>query len=324
MGCDPLAWVRAAAAFGPAVFSSVVAGPAAGAVIPGNAISVSVPAGSVDTNGSPYTDDVFLNALGIGSATFSANSSFRAVQQLTVISGRSEINAEWGDDDSASDGDDTPFVKSGNPGASQETEVPAIQDAALLNAFNSLSLTEMSDGEGGGSFTFRALFSASLTDNASGPDSVPEIVFFERGLNDSFDVRLIVGGSFANPVFAPTTVRVSSGDFWDTGIDVNTVEIDSAQPVGAGGLDLDDFGVTAMQAAFGFELSNANGTGPDLNGFFLAAEDPTRFGDPLEPVPLPASVAGLLAALGLLRLVSRRREAAACGPRACKNSYNTL
>lgn len=310
---------RAAALAAIASASLSVPGASAAVLIPTD-IDVSTPDGSNDTT-SPFTDDVLLDRLEFGTgAAFDSGDSFRAISRFRVESGATEINAEWGDDDDGDDGDDNPFVKAGivgpgddvttGPDGLQETTDAATQNATLTEAFNSLSLSEMSDGEGADtSFSFRVLFDGSLTDNAAGDDLVPEIVFFERGMNDVFDVRLITGGTFDSPEFTDF-VEVNSDDFWASGISVNTQEIDDAQEIGIGGFDLDTFGVVSGQPVFGFELSAAAGEGPDLNGFFLSSEDPDRFGDPLTAVPLPPSALFLLSGLGLAALVRRRRPAA--------------
>ena len=213
----------------------LAAPPADAAVILPSNITVSTPAGSTDTS-SPFTDDVLL-----GSLTFGTNNvydgttgSFSVAQQFEVITGRSQINAEWGDSDDGTDGNDNPFVKAGivnagdpistGPGGLQETTDPADQDAALLNAFNSRSLSEITDGEGGSLTVFKVLFEQSLAFDDVGGDGLPDIVFFERGLNDVFEVQLITGGSFAAPSLSDPVI-VDSGDFADAGFDINTVEI---------------------------------------------------------------------------------------------------
>ncbi|MEE4280218.1 MAG: exosortase-dependent surface protein XDP2, partial [Halieaceae bacterium] len=247
---------------------------------------MSTPAGSTDTS-NPFTDDVFLASLTFGGFDYTAaGESFRAVSHFEVLSGRSHINAEWGDGDTAADGNGTPFAKAGFPDADQETTDPSIQDAALLNAFNSLSLSEITDGENsaGSGFSFKVLFDGSLAYSDVGGDGLPDLVFFERGLNDTFYVDLIIGGSFANPLYSSPS-EIKSGDFWDTGIDINTVEISNAQSLGAGGFDLADFGLTGNDVAYGFRLTAHGNSGPDLGGFFLTAQEPEDFGPSLVPVP---------------------------------------
>lgn len=285
------------------------AGEAAALTIPATGIAVSVPAGGAAPSGGVYTDDVILESLSFADATFATGDSFRSIVAFEVLEGRGNINAEWGDDDDDGDGNDTPFAKAGFAGADQETVDPAIQDATLLNAFNSRSLSEMSDGEGG-TTQFKVLFSNGLYDNDVGADLVPELVFFERGMNDVFDVELIIGGAFDDPIYSEA-VRVDSADFWDTGISVDTVEINGAQEIGAGGLDLTDFGLGAGEAAYGFRLTYVSG-GPDLNGFFLSAENPADFIDPLpvSEVPLPAAAPLFLTALAGLAALRRRSRAA--------------
>lgn len=278
---------------------------AATVLTPSNII-VSTPSGSNDTS-NPYTDDVLLDSLTFDGTVYDGTQgSFSAVSRFEVLTGRGGINAEWGDTDDGSDGDDTPFAKAGYPDADQETTDPTIQDAALLNAFNSRSLSEITDGEGssgqGGDepSSFKVEFAQSLSFDDVGNDGLPDVLFFERGMNDIFDVELITGGTFENPVYSDT-VRINSGDFVSAGFSINTVEIANAQEMGVGGFDLADFGLGSGDTAFGFRLAEQEGTGPDLGGFFLSAEDPEIFGPPLSvaAVPLPASLWMLLGGLGL-------------------------
>lgn len=282
--------------------------PQAALVLP-TAITTSEPSGSNNVAGAPYTDDVFLESLTFEGATFASGASFSAVKDFVVLSGRENINAEWGDDDDNSDGDDNPFNKAGLDPADQESTDPDIQEPALINAFNSLSLSEMSDGESG-SFAFKVLFQAGLMDNDPlSLDAVPELVFFERGSNDSFEIEVITGGTFDAPLYS-APFAVSSSAFWRSGISVDTTEINNAQEIGVAGIDLNDFGLGVGAVAYGFRLTVAS-SGPDLNGFFLSTEDPANFLPPLDatPVPVPPSLLLLLAGLGGIAASRRRRKA---------------
>ena len=158
----------------------------------------------------------------------------------------------------------------------------------MENAFNSASLSEMSDGEGGSGFWFRALFEQSLTDNQFGPDTRPELAIFERGRNDVFDMRLITGGSFEMPELSDW-LQINSRDFARTGVYVDTIEISAAQEIGVGGFDLDVFNLDAGARVYGLEIRTQNGSGPDLNGMFLTADETDRFGNSLTAVPVTAS-----------------------------------
>lgn len=291
-------------------------GPAEALVVDATGITVVNPAGSNNPASGALVDDAYLDSLIFPDATFAGGDSFSAATKFEVTSGRSNINSEWGDLDDGADGDDNPFVKAGHGGESQETTDPAIQDATLLATFNSLSITEMSDGESGG-FQFKMLFSDGLTDDQPGViDNVPELIFFERGLNDTFSVELIIGGTFETPVYSAAET-VSSGDFWDTGLDVNTIEIGGAQSLGVGGLDFDDFGLALNAVVYGMRLTVVSG-GPDLNGFFLSTEDPSRFqaalGEPprdgggAAEVPAPPALAALGLGVAALWAFRRRRE----------------
>jgi hypothetical protein len=294
----------------------LVATSAGAGLVPINPVEqlYSLPDGTQDPDkSSPFTDDILLDSLKFSdsdgnTATYDGtNGSFRAASQFEVLTGRDYVNAEWGDDDSDADGNADPFTKAGFAVEDQETTDPTIQDAALLNAFNSLSLSEITDGENstGSSFSFKVLFDGSLAYDAVGGDALPDLVFFERGLNDVFDVELIIGGSFAHPIYSAVRT-IDSKDFNKTGFKINTVEIKSAQDMGVGGFDLEDFGLSGTDIAYGFRLSAEGKSGPDLGGFFLAAADPNDFGPSL--VPLPATAWMLLPGLGFLGFNAARRR----------------
>src|SRR6056297_3479093 len=117
-----------------------------------------------------FTDDVFLNTLTFGSTSFSGASFFAAAVQLEVTLNRGQVNIEWGDDDGPGDGDDNPLAKAGEDPADKESTDPSIQDPGLLRAFDTLSLTEMTDGEGGDPYGFKVLFSQGVLDNDDAAD----------------------------------------------------------------------------------------------------------------------------------------------------------
>ena len=280
------------------------------AVLTPSSIGLSQPSGSNNVEGEAYTDDIYLDSLEFGSdANFSSQNSFSALSAIEVLEGRKEINAEWGDNDTNSDGDDAPFAKIGSDPNLQETTDPSLQDPALLNVFNSLSLTEMSDGEGNGNFKFRALFSQGLTDDNDAVDNVPELIFFERGRNDEFTIQAITGGTFANPTLSDA-VTLNSSNFWESGVNVNTQEIGGSQEIGIGGIDLNALGLSNGETVYGFELTTENQTGPDLNGMFLATEDPDRFTpQTVKAVPEPTTILGALIAGGLGAFASKKKKA---------------
>jgi len=291
--------------------AALIAAESQAALVLPTAITVSEPAGSNNPANGAYTDDVFLASLTFPGVVFSSGASFSAVRDFVVLEGRQNINAEWGDADDGADGDDNPFIKAGLDPADQESIVPSIQEPALINAFNSLSLSEMSDGEGeNGALAFKVLFQAGLMDNdPSSLDAVPELVFFERDMNDSFDIEVIVGGTFDDPLYSDP-FSVNSGDFWPSDISVNTTEIGDAQEIGVAGIDLNDFGLGAGAIAYGFRLTVTAG-GPDLNGFFLSTDDPANFLPPLDatPMPLPSSLLLMLVGLGGIATSGRRLTA---------------
>ena len=253
------------------------------------------------SSGSPYRDDVYLGQIVFGDTSYTYSDNMVAIAAFEVLTGRGSINAEWGDLDDGRDGDENPFSKAGFDPGLQETLDPVIQDLTLQHVFNSNSLTEMSDGEGGSGFSFKAAFSQSLIDNSFGLDAQPELVLFERGLNDQFDVRLMTGGSFAEPAMSDW-LAVNSEDFARSGIYVDTVEIGGPQEIGVGAFDLDQFGLAEETPVYGVEIRSQNGSGPDLNGLFLTAETAALIGPSLVlPVPVNTSTWFLgLSALGML------------------------
>jgi len=271
---------------------------------------------SDDPTGRDFADDIFLEQLtftGTGGANFSSSSSFSAVDRLTVLSGREDgsranVNGESGFSDDNSDGDPDNFAKVGlDINTDQESTDPAIQDPGLLSALNNRSLTEIADGEGAQPYELQITFTQGLADNSNGDDNVPELILFERGINDlAIEVELITGGTFENPTFGGSTFSLPSSDYDDTGINIRTREIGGFQDVGVIGLDLsEDFSFTSGDPVFGVILRSTSG-GADINGVFLAAEDPNDFVDvPLglgsEPIPFEAEgTIGFLALGGYL------------------------
>lgn len=286
-------------------------------------VTVTIPGGT--NNGSrnglsaatAFIDDVFLSTLSLpnGVVISATNSSFRAVRHATVLSGRSLVNAEFGDSDTGSDGNANPYVTAGLlaegaalPDAQRESSDPSIQDPAILASFGSLSLVQGVDGEGG-AYTMQLIFTEGIVDNDAAVDQVPELMFFERGLNSDFDVQLILGGTLSAPVLHPTVVSILRGHMFPTGIFIDTIEIGSGQQLGAVGLDLNDFALAAGTAVYGIRITSTNNSGADLYGNFLSAAGPGQFRpvpDSLNPVPEPGTMA-LVGGVAVI-LVARRRK----------------
>ena len=280
------------------------------ALISPTGISSSTLSGTNDTT-DPFTDDIMLDSLTFGTTTLNATSGqIAAVQSTFVVSGRTNTNAEWGDNDDDSDGNPDPFTRVGLNPANQESTVPAVQDLALASAFSSLSLSEITDGEGGGSVT-NFIFANGVIDNDSSLDDSPEIVLFERGNNDTTTIRAITGGTFDNPVLTGS-VTITPDDMWNTGISIDTVEISNVQELAAIGIDLNDFGITDSNTiVYGLQIETEGG---DFGGFFQAAEDPdSQFSEvtnellnPSATIPEPSSL--LLTGVFVGLAASRRRR----------------
>ncbi len=294
-------------------FSCMVSSVSHAALITLDSLTVNVPSGSNNTSGAgtstnPYTDDVLLDSVTFDGITLSVdNGQISAIQSAYIDSGRDNTNAEWGDDDDGGDGNTDPFTRVGidvfNADGSvnlavQESTDPAVQDIALASAFSSLSLSEITDGEGTNSVS-NFIFNFGVKDNDTAVDLLPEIVLFERGNNDTTTVRAITGGTFDNPTLQGA-ITITEDDMWNTGEHIDTTEIDDIQQLAAIGIDLNDFGITDGSIVYGLQIDTDGG---DFGGFFQAAEDPdTQFSDdvpdglnnPDGTVPEPSAFALLL------------------------------
>ena len=287
-----------------------------GVLIPVTGVTVDLPTGGNNPSGAnsssnPYVDDVYLRTISFGSVTFDNS----AGQTRSVISGavggdRSQNNAEWGSQDDSLDGDPDPFTRAGLDPSLQETPDPAIQDLGLLTAFSGFSLTEGSDGEASGGF-FDLIFENGIQDNDTGVDDTPEIVIFERGNNDTTTIELITGGTFDNPTFADNSITVATNDLSDTGIWIQTQEINSGQELAAAGWDLNDFFTGTPQTVYGIRLTSNGG---DFYGQFVTADNPTQFvpqlPELLSPIVVPevGSVAMVVLSFTAFFLVGRQRR----------------
>ncbi len=281
-------------------------GPAQAATLSPTAITVGTPTGDTYVE-DPFTDDVFLDTLVFGPTTFDASTDFSGLSHVEILEGRSVLNAEWGDDDTGADGHADPFTRLGHDPSRQESVSAGVQDATVREALNSMSLSELVDGEARDDKRIRGLFAQGLTDNDTDADTVPELVLFERGMNDAFSLRLILGGTFDTPVFSAAR-EVRSADFWDTGVRVNTTEIGGAQAISVGAFDFNDFGLETGETVYGFEVFAAHGNGVDLGGVFLTSTDANRFTTPMAPaIPVPMTLPLLGSALVMLGVWRVRR-----------------
>lgn len=227
------------------------------------------------------TDDVLLTSITFGSTTFSSSSD-QIVPGLASVflagGGGTNVNAEWGDNDDASDGIDNPFNRAGwpIPPTSQESTVLDVINDSLLMVFRALSLAEGIDGEDQ-NFTIDLDFIRGVIDDDPLLDTTPEIIIFERGLNSDVDIRLLLAdGGLTDTVF------VSRTDFVDTGFDLDTLEIPRSQALGIVGLDLNEFSGggfdPASDTVIGVRFGSA-GNGADIFGVFGTTLSPVDLRD---------------------------------------------
>src|SRR6056297_661269 len=132
------------------------------------------------------TDDIYLTGITFDGVTFDGIAGEIIPGLASVFlegGGGTNVNAEWGDNDTSSDGDANPFVKAGYGASPQESQDIDIINATLLQVFNSLNLMEGVDGEDE-NFRLQISFENGIRDNNGGAvDPTPEIIIFERGLN---------------------------------------------------------------------------------------------------------------------------------------------
>lgn len=269
------------------------------------------------TNGvaGTYVDDVLLQTIIFSGTTFNST-NLSATERFNVTVGQNNINAEYGDSDTGSDGNPNPFVSAGIvaegaavPDATRESTNPAIQNPALQAAFNSLSISQGIDGEEV-TYAYRTIFDQGLVDLNIGVDQIPELIFFERGINSPYTVRAIIGGTFASPTFAPTAVTATAANHTPSGVFINTIEISGRQQLGVVGIDLNEFGITdSTTAIYGIELTSTGASGADIYGNFASASDTANFRtvpSELSGVPEPLTILGSGMALGFGALMKRQ------------------
>jgi hypothetical protein len=293
---------------------------AAAPILPTSIVVTSLSGGNNGSrNGSSaanaFVDDAVLVTLVFPGGTYNAGQGkFRAVRSARVVSNAASVNAEYGDLDNGADGNPNPFVTAGIvaegapvPLATQESTDPAIQNPAIAAAFGGLSLVQGVDGEGP-DYVLDLIFQNGILDNNSAADTAPELAFFERGVNSSFRVTLILGGTLQNPVLHPVSVDVLASQLWPSGVWIDTVEIGGGQQLGVAGLDLNDFSLPANTPVYGVRITSLSGTGADLYGNFLSALNTNQFvplPDELN-VPEPGTSPLFAGALGLMVLRRRR------------------
>ncbi|MEM9081222.1 MAG: exosortase-dependent surface protein XDP2 [Verrucomicrobiota bacterium] len=266
---------------------------------------------------SAFVDDIFLTSLtttsNLGPArTFTvANGEVVVGVEAIVRSGAQHVNAEFGDQDTAADGNPNPFAEVGIgypdlpvPLSVSESTDPAIQNAAISEAVASYSLTQGVDGEGP-AYTFDVLFETGVVDNDAGADGEAEFVLFERGYNSPYNLRAIIGGTKENPIYSAVVVVPVSAQT-GTGIYIDTNEIGGGQELAAFAVDASDFGIAEGQAIYGLSITSTGGGGADITAQFITASVEQQTSSPFVPEPST----GFLGLMGGVILISRRRRRA--------------
>ena len=284
-------------------------------------VMVSTPGGTNDPT-NPYTDDVLMDQLVFGAVNFRRiDNAFRAVQYAKVYFNRSSVNAEFGDNDDGNDGNPNPFVAAGllAPGqaltdATRESTVPGVQDAAIRAAFSTFSISQGVDGEGP-DYSIDLIFTQGIVDSNPNRtnDGQPELIFFERGLNSDFRIQVILGGNVWTPILSDP-FDVLQATMWATGIQIDTIEINPAQQLGAIGLDLGEFRRNGARIGnspvYGIRVTSINGTGADFDGIFASALNQNQFVDVYDDMftPEPGNLTLLGSALVALAGLGWRRK----------------
>ncbi|OAB62800.1 PEP-CTERM sorting domain-containing protein [Leptolyngbya valderiana BDU 20041] len=164
------------------------------------------------------------------------------------------------------------------------------EDELHVNLQN-LNLNSIIDTEDNGNFAIDLFFDKA----------VDNLLVWERGMNSKLGIQAID----RNGNLIGRYLEVNSRNWQYAGYDIDTQEIGGAQKVGARGISMAELGVED-QYITGFRfISQSDFNGPDWK---ILGTDVTRGGEiPLETVPEPGTMAGLLAIGGLLA-ASRRRK----------------
>ncbi|GAB4167401.1 MAG: hypothetical protein Kow0020_00230 [Wenzhouxiangellaceae bacterium] len=242
-------------------------------------------------------DDLYLDTIRFDGTTFNANQIIPGMAALFLSGGGgTNVNAEWGDSDDNSDGDDDPFDKAGYPipPYNQESSNVMIIDATLRQVFRTLNLVEGTDGEDQNFRLQMDLESGVQDNNGTQVDSIPEIIVFERGLNSDVAVQLLLADGGVSD-----ELTVSSGQFRDIGFNIDTIEIGGGgQELGVVGIDLNEFSGAGFDPAadvvVGLRFGSAGG-GADIFGIFGLSGNPIPLydlGDAPSAYPVVFSAGG--------------------------------
>jgi hypothetical protein len=189
--------------------------------------------------------------------------------------------------------------------------------ARLSDIFSTGNINRVLDGESNVANAYVDLyFGGGAYVQSDGLATTPELVLLERGGNSAVYVRAIRSdGSYSQTL--SVNIRSGTGTTYDPrtgqyitnkggscGFSLNSMEIDSAQPVYGTGIDLMAFGdISTSDKIIGyqiwFEYNNTFCNGPDLHGFILSKQ---------AVVPEASSLIGFAAYMALSAGVYVRRR----------------
>lgn len=187
-------------------------------------------------------------------------------------------------------------VYTGNPDRADGSSIYGGEAAAtgtLAEVFGPFSgyknFSRLIDGEDNAGWVLDLYFDPSKRLDADGNDNTIELAVLERGRNSDFNIYgITTGNSVTGPLF------VSRNDTGAVGWNLDTLEIEGSQAVGAVGISLDASWVDLI----GVRIEAMNGfNGPDLIAVGTG---------PLRTVPAPGAAA--LAAMAVLTMGRARRR----------------
>jgi hypothetical protein len=218
--------------------------------------------------------DILLESVEYNGDTFS---DFVFINQATVVSNDVWTGGSESGGASADKGD------LATVGLSEEN----ITNEQVVEAVGNPYLSSILDVEEAGRFAIDLFFE----------EAADHLLLWERGSNSRVDFQ----GIDAEGNLVGDLLSLDSSEWEPAGYQLDTMEIDEAQPVSSLGLSLADFGIADLGIAGVRLISQGEAyNGPDLKIIGLAADDPTS-------VPEPTTLLGLGIVTGFLMARNRSR-----------------